>query len=409
MRRYEGTHPWITFQATRANDVLPRHWMLVGEAKSKCQHLAGTPLKPEVASELYTVTLVKGALATTAIEGNTLTEDQVMGILRGTYKAPPSRQYQEREVRNLLEALDGLQARIVAGEGIPITKALICEFDRLVLRATVDDPAVVPGEIRTHSVVVGSYRGAPAEDCDYLLDRLADWLEGPTFHSDDPEIQFALTLAKAVYAHLYLAWIHPLADGNGRTARLVEFAILASSGLVPVPAAHLLSNHYNLTRDRYYRELSRASEARDALGFLAYAIEGFVDGIREVIDMVRRQQVQIAWINYVHEVFHDEANSKANDRQRDLVLALPMWDAVRRADLSGLSPKLAWLYATAGPRTMSRDLNHLQSLGLIARAGSMVRARADKILAFRPPMGAPETTHEGGREPARPDAAVRSP
>jgi Fic family protein len=84
-------------------------------------------------------------------------------------------------------------------------------------------------------VVVGNYRAAPAEDCKYLLDRLVDWLNGPTFVHADPEIQFALILAKAVYAHLYLAWIHPFGDGNGRTARLLEFVILASSGLVPFP------------------------------------------------------------------------------------------------------------------------------------------------------------------------------
>ncbi len=219
---------------------------------------------------------------------------------------------------------------------------------------------------------------------------MADWLESPTFQNDDPEIQFALTLAKAVYAHLYLAWIHPFGDGNGRTARLVEFVILANCGLVPVPAAHLLSNHYNLTRDRYYRELARASEARDTLGFLVYAIEGFVDGIREVIDMVRNQQVQIAWINYVHEVFRDEPNSKASDRQRDLVLALPMWEDIRRVDLTGLTTKIARLYATAGPRTLSRDLNRLETLGLIGRRGSAIRARADKVLAFMPPMANPE-------------------
>ena len=99
-----------------------------------------------------------------------------------------------------------------------------------------------------------------------------------------------------MYAHLYLAWIHPFGDGNGRTARLVEFLLLANCGVVPMPAAHLLSNHYNLTRDRYYRELARASESGgDTLGFLTYAIEGFIDGIREVIGMVREQQVNIAW------------------------------------------------------------------------------------------------------------------
>ena len=50
------------------------------------------------------MTLVKGAVGTTAIEGNTLTEDQVLGIIEGSYKAPPSRQYQEQEVRNVIDA-----------------------------------------------------------------------------------------------------------------------------------------------------------------------------------------------------------------------------------------------------------------------------------------------------------------
>ena len=71
----------------------------------------------------------------------------------------------------------------------------------------------MPGAVRTHSVVVGGYRGAPAEDCAHLLERLAEWLEGDTFRSDDQQVQFALHVAAAVCAHLYIAWIHPFGDG----------------------------------------------------------------------------------------------------------------------------------------------------------------------------------------------------
>jgi Fic family protein len=392
VRTYESSHPWLTFTATDVNSVLPRQWMLLGEARSKCEHLAGAPLQPRVARELHQVTLVKGAVATTAIEGNTLTEEQARGILEGSFTAPPSRHYQEQEVRNVLEALTAIERRIGDGEEICLSRDLVCELHRQVLQGTDEAPDAVPGEVRTHSVVVGAYRGAPAEDCAYLLDRLTEWLDGPTFRHDDPEIQFALTVAKAVYAHLYLAWIHPFADGNGRTARLVEFLILATCGLVPVPAAHLLSNHYNLTRDRYYRELARASEARDALGFLHYAIEGFVDGLREVIEMVREQQIRIAWVNYVHERLAEAPRSKATDRQRVLVLDMPMTGPVPRAELTGLSPRVARLYAAAGPRTLSRDLNHLVELGLIARDGSGYAARSDVVLAFRPLVARASTT-----------------
>jgi Fic family protein len=391
MREYERTHPWIDFRATDVNDVQPRHWMLVGEARSKCEHLAGAPLKPDVAQQLYQVTLVKGALATTAIEGNTLTEEQARGILDGSYKAPPSRQYQEQEVRNLLDVLQGLQHQIVSGKSIELTSALICEFNGQILQGTELRPDVVPGVIRTGPVVVGNYRAAPAEDVEYLLDRLVDWLNGPTFVNGDPEIQFALILAKAVYAHLYLAWIHPFGDGNGRTARLVEFAILAGCGQVPVPAAHLLSNHYNLTRDRYYRELDLASKpGQSTLGFLSYAIEGFIDGIREAIGMVRYQQIQVAWVNYVHERFTSLPNTNASARQRSLVLAMPMSESVRRDDLEGLTPKIAKLYASAGPRVLSRDLNRLGRLGLVYRWRGGYRANAEIVQAFLPVIATTE-------------------
>ena len=391
MRDYQKSHPWINFVATDINSVIPRHWMLLGEARSKCDHLAGAPLKPAVAQELYRVTLVKGALATTAIEGNTLTEDQVRGILDGSYKAPPSRQYQEQEARNVLDALQILHDRIADGEHIPLTSELICDFNLQILKGTQLQEGVIPGRIRTDSVVVGNYLAAPARDCQYLLDRLIDWLNGPLFINDDPEIQFALLLAKAVYAHLYLAWIHPFGDGNGRTARLVEFLILARSGQVPIPAAHLLSNHYNLTRDRYYMELGQASRQGQTLGFLSYAIEGFIDGIREAISMVRRQQIEVAWINYVHERFASQPDTPASHRARSLVLAMPVDAPVPRDDLDGLTPKIAKLYAGTGPRVLSRDLNKIEKLGLIAQTEHGYAARLHLMQAFLPPMAATES------------------
>ncbi|WP_433223897.1 Fic family protein [Dactylosporangium sp. CS-047395] len=49
---------------------------------------------------------------------------------------------------------------------------------------------------------------------------------------------FPLAMIKAMLAHLYLAWIHPFGDGNGRTARLIESQLLLQAG-VPVPAANV--------------------------------------------------------------------------------------------------------------------------------------------------------------------------
>lgn len=388
VRKFEETHPWITFRAD-LRGCPPNLWMLLGETRSKCEHLAGTPLKPDVAQQLAAVTLIKGAQATTAIEGNTLTEEQVRGIFEGTYTAPPSRQYQETEVRNMLESLTWLDQAIARGETFTLTSDLICEFHRRVLKGLETDDAT-PGQIRSHAVGVGRYRAAPAEDVVYLLDRMCEWLEGPDFESDDPELKFAFLVARAVLAHLYLAWIHPFGDGNGRTARLVEFLLLARSGLVPLPAAHLMSNHYNLTRDRYYRELDYASASGgDVTRFVTYAVQGFADGLRESIATVRQQQIGVGWINFVHEVMAQFPTTKASDRQRQLVLAMPIDRVTKRSDLEGLTPRLAALYAQAGPRTLSRDINRLVEVDLIKRVSGGYKPSVHRLLAFLPPVALP--------------------
>jgi Fic family protein len=332
------------------------------------------------------VTLVKGAQATAAIEGNTLTEEQVEGIYRGTYKAPPSRAYQEREIRNVLEALTEIDNQVMRGACPKITPELICDYNRQVLEGTEYEPHVIPGKIRDYSVGVPGYRGAPAEDCEYLVDQLCEWLESDIFTSDDPELSYALAVACAIYAHLYIAWIHPFGDGNGRTARLLEFLILARCGMVPLPAAHLLSNHYNLTRDQYYRELADASRTRKTTGLVTYAVQGLVDGIRDQIDRVRVHQFTVTWINYVHETMGRFPSSPTRDRQRSLVLAMPSGVVVPRTELEGLTPKLAALYAKAGPRTLARDLNRLREAGLIVKRKNGWMSNDSVIRAFLPPM-----------------------
>ena len=406
-REYLATHPWIDFDARVVNGLNPESWMLIGQAQALCTELAGTPLKPAVAHRLSELTLIRGAQATVAIEGNTLTEEQVAGIRAGTYAAPPSRAYQEREVQNILVAFERLDDIVMNGDSSALSASLVCDLNRWVLDGVNPDADSAPGSIRTHSVVVGNYVGAPARDCRYLLEQLAEWLDGETFRpplqrgaspptgtpsrahaaadgrepANDPTA-FARCVASALLAHLYIAWIHPFADGNGRTARLLEYLILARSGMVPLPAANLMANHFNLTRDRYYRRLEAASRERDTVGFLNYGIEGLVDGLVEHTAAVREQHLTLAWESYVNEVMSQFPNSPASERQQALVMALPPGDAITRADLAGLTPVLAQKYARTGPRTLARDLNKLHSAGLIAITPDGVSANVHLLAAF---------------------------
>lgn len=153
---------------------------------------------------------------------------------------------------------------------------MICQFNRTILKGLKLEDGSVAGEIRKHSA---GYRGAPAEDCEFLLVTLCEWLADlGQGHKDLGEIGTAII--QAVLAHLYLEWIHPFGDGNGRTGRLLEFYILLNSG-VPVPSAHLLSDYYNQTRPEYYRQLKNASESGGKIvPFLIYALTGFVKELK---------------------------------------------------------------------------------------------------------------------------------
>jgi Fic family protein len=233
--------------------------MALGEAQSKCEHIAGVPLQPSTSHELHQIYLAKGVLATTAIEGNTLTEEEVRQLVEGKLKVPPSKDYLKREAENITTAYNQIADRLLKGESADLTVPDIKNFNRLVLEGLPLEEGTEPGKIRRGSAVVGNYRGAPAEDCEYLLQRLCEWLNGEDFKKAE-NLATAFSLLKAIMAHLYLAWIHPFGDGNGRTARLVELQILVAAG-IPKPAAHLFSNHYNQTRQEYYRQLDRASKS----------------------------------------------------------------------------------------------------------------------------------------------------
>jgi len=187
-------------------------------------------------------------------------------------------------------------------------------------------------------------------------------------------------------AHLYLAWIHPFGDGNGRTARLLEFQILMSSG-IPQPAAHLLSNHYNATRAEYYRQLDYASKSGgDVVPFVEYAVGGFVEGLKGQLETIRQQQWDIAWRDFIFRTFREnDLRSISDDRRRELALALSAAsEPVPLGRIWMLSPRMAQAYTAKHERTIQRDLEALMQLELVVRTPQGYLANRDKILQFLP-------------------------
>ena len=387
-KRYEDTHQWIKFSHHATLNPL---WAKLGEAYSKCQHLSGIPLQPTLAEELAAFVMNKGALATAAIEGNTLTEEEANDILSGGKNLPPSQEYLEQEIRNVANALKDINFGSPDVEPFQLSTDWLKEQNAKVLHALPEKDDVVPGEFTTRQLVVGNiYRAAPPEDVPYLVDTMCQWLNKDfILPSQNPSIdkdqRFYLAFFGATLAHLYTAWIHPFGDGNGRTARLIEVAILAKSGVVPWVASNLLSDHYNKTRSRYYEKLDKASKEDDVDGFILYAAEGLVDQLREQIETVKHHQRRIAWESYVHEILGHENAGKTRDRQNHLVIALSQEPAgAEQKAIRYLTPFLAEAYAGMQDRAITRDLNKLTQLGLVRKEGKLWHANSAIMNAFIP-------------------------
>ncbi len=383
-REYRKTHPWITFRLdlTRAPWTF---WNYVGEAHSKCRHLSRTPLPPGLARKMERIYLAKGALASAAIEGNSLSEEQAVAAVEGRLELPQSQEYLQQELENVIQAIARIEMEIHEGVPFEITPERLRGLNRQVLADLTVEDHVMPGELRTTGIGVGTvYKGAPSEDCELLVQAMCGWLNGVDFRRDgeDHAKDFLHAFLQAAIAHVYIAWIHPFGDGNGRTARLVEFGILAAAG-IPSVAAHLLSNHYNATRSNYYRQLDHASKSGgDLIPFLDYAAQGFVGELQQQLNEVHELIVQATWTNYVHSMF--PGRTVTARRQRDLVLALLPDQFVPRAKISTMTPQLAEAYANKKSKTVTRDLNALGKLELIERGPQGIRARREVMLSFLP-------------------------
>ena len=340
-----GTHDFIKFPPNLKRVIdSPRIWFLAGEIQARILHLQRTPIPPARMSGLRLLYIRKGVHGTTAIEGNPLTEDQVGTIIADDQKLPSSLGYHEREVQNIKTAIETVGSEVLQGKDVTFSLELLNRYHSVLLcdLAGILEEGVLIGELRTHSVVVKPYRGAPAEDCDRLVNEYCKWLND---NSDVPEgnegYAIARQLIKALVAHVYFAWIHPYGDGNGRMARLIEFVILLRAG-VPDIAAHLLSNFYYRTVETYWRELQLSHGEHidgiypkdgDLSSFIEYALEGYREELEEQCAVIYSHQINVIWHDYIHSTFPRNP-SKIEQRQKRLAPRVDRSSFSGRIDIS---------------------------------------------------------------------------
>ncbi len=158
-----------------------------------------------------------------AIEGSTLTLRETEVVLHTglTVGGKPLREH--LAAVNHKHAIDFVEA--LARQGAPITETAIRQIHALILKGVDDEEA---GRYRRGGVRISGSEYLPPEAIAVpgLMQALVAGLEKPLWEPDHP-------VTRAAAAHFGLVHIHPFADGNGRTARLLMNLLLLRAGYPP--------------------------------------------------------------------------------------------------------------------------------------------------------------------------------
>lgn len=379
MRTYEQTHPWLSFRLEPRNVPFPI-WLLLGEATADCQRLRRAALPSRDGTLTNYVAMLQGVVANASLDGNSMSEDQVDRLLEGSLQLPPSQVFLEREMRNLVKAVQWTEARAKAGDRDTGPWA-IQMLNAQVLKEIPSATGASAGAYRTDSNLKAEGAILP-KDISPLMDRLNAWGESALFQPEHEEERMAFAIVRAVLTHLYLLWILPFAEGNGRTARLVEFQLLLNGG-VPAPAAHRMTVHASVTRSEYARQVAQAATPNgNVIPFIAYMVRGFADGVKALLDEVSEAQNRVMAQEELR-IMVDPLATSNGERLQALARSLQeQRGKVPTAKVTQLSPELALTYARLNAKTLHRDLAQLEELGLVERSRGAVQARTLSVRPF---------------------------
>ena len=377
----KNTHEHISFREKWS--IGEKGANLLGQCYAYVDAMLHIPIRPDYNQELHYVSFKKGALATTAIEGNTMTWEELAQI-HGGKKLQPSREYQQREVENVLGAFEKIFEELVL-EKSPclITPELIKQFHKMIGSGIGEAFGGDPGKFRRQNVTVGTYRPPSFELVEGLVGKLCEWLQ-KEFHYNR-EQNFDEAVIEAIVTHVYIEWIHPFMDGNGRTGRLLEFYLILRAG-IPSFASHILSNHYNETRPLYYKQLQDASETGDLSAFITYALEGFRDGLAEALKVIHMEQTELTWNNYVHDTIEKIEGKNRNSLRRLRLLAyhIPAGRFCSPDEIGILTKEIAEEYLALNPIALRRDLDFLVEKSLLKVEKGKYRANYELLHSFMP-------------------------
>jgi len=297
----------------------------------------------------------------TAIEGSTVTEIENQLLFDEGITAP-GRTLQEQMMNLDLKAAYE-EAQRLAEQHADYSIEQLCRLSSVVMKntgGTYNTPlgtfSAAEGELRKVNVTAGfggrSYLAH--EKVPQALDDFCRWLnaERKNLHKDDILAAYRLSFV----AHYRLVSIHPWADGNGRMSRLVMNMLQWEFELIPVKVLKEQKAEYiqalNDTRDKEDETIFPDVMLRLHDNNLLAEIKAFVTSLEG--DNVGKN-----------------VGKQLNERQRVIVDLIAKDSTINIPQMSGKT--------AATERTIQRDLQFLQKLGILRRVGGRKEGRWEII------------------------------
>ncbi len=223
---------------------------LIAEISGQIERYA-IRLEQEDGLRLRKANRIKTIHSSLAIEGNTLSEDEVRDIIDGKNVVAPIRQIQE--VKNAIKTYELYPTLDAFKEG-DLLKA-----HGVMMQALVDDA----GCYRRGGVGGFGEKGLvhlapPADRVPMLMGDLFDWLK----HSKDH------LLIRSCVFHFEFEFIHPFIDGNGRMGRLWQSLILGK--LHPLFEHLPVENMVYSNQQKYYDAITASTNAGQSGPFIDF-------------------------------------------------------------------------------------------------------------------------------------------
>jgi Fic family protein len=272
--------------------------------------------------------------ASTAIEGNPLTLEQVRALEDGRTLSRAGER-SKREVVNYFAGLRFVEQNITLKS---IRHEHILELHRILAGEVMDQGEA--GKYRMTGVRVGDYLPPPDAVSGLMFELLEWWNKSAT--------KLSPVLSSAILHHRFES-IHPFADGNGRTGRALSLWELYRRGF---DTHHIFSvdEFYWEDRPRYYKTLDAVRRAGDDLTtWLEYSTEGL------------RQTLERAWIRI--QSIQGSATKKLalRPRQEQLLHLL--------RDHGSMAPNEIWSTLSISRQGAMDLLKPLIAAGLVEKVG----------------------------------------